>query len=105
MSKVSSMTAFGSAFNERRSSRSLMIMKGVTTTKDAVVAGAMDTLPITHEHRGKKMMDNDDINFTVNPITGTTQTFDKTTADAINSATKGLARGKRHSLEREYNTL
>ena len=74
MSKMSNMSLVASAaFHERRSSRSLMIVKGSTAGNHP----STESIPIVHQHRGKKMMEHGQINFTNNPITGSTQTLDK----------------------------
>lgn len=74
MSKMSNMSLVASAaFHERRSSRSLMIVKGSTAGNHP----STESIPIIHQHRGKKMMEHGQINFTNNPITGSTQTLDK----------------------------
>ena len=62
-----------------------------------------ENLPIVHQHRGKKMMDKDAINYTSNPIIGSTQTFDKTNANMVTG--HAMTRSHRYNLEPQYNTL
>ena len=50
-----------------------MIVKGSTAGNHP----STESIPIVHQHRGKKMMEHGQINFTNNPITGSTQTLDK----------------------------
>lgn len=50
-----------------------MIVKGSTAGNHP----STESIPIIHQHRGKKMMEHGQINFTNNPITGSTQTLDK----------------------------
>lgn len=94
MSKISTMSQIG-AFDDRRSSRSLIMLKTATGAKPNKNRSSM-LLPSIEQPRGKRIMGKNDINQIHNTITGSTQTFDKVLASA--NAHSSLAKGVRHSL-------
>ena len=88
MSQLSSMSHAFNSFNDRKPSRSLMIVK--VGDPNLKLNPTPEHLGIVHQHRGKKMINNEAINFTANPITGSTQTM---------ISGQGITRSHRYNLE------